>query len=83
MDPEQAIDRHIEPKLLDDFGPGVTRSVLAKGTLSYVMTAGGKAGKYRALVDSICGDRRVVEKWGEVMAAMQAREWTSLVREGS
>jgi hypothetical protein len=79
MDVEKAIEAKIEPELRDAFGPSVARSLLTIATLSYITTVGGKTQRYRAFVDSICTDERVVQKWGEVATARQAQEWKQLV----
>jgi hypothetical protein len=79
MDVEKAIETEIERRLREVFGFSTARSVLTMGTLAYVTTAGPRVQRYRALVDSICADDRVVQKWGQAAAARQAREWKDLV----
>jgi len=79
MDLETAIETKIEPQLLDTFGPSMSRCLLTMATLSYVTTVGGKTQRYRAFVDSICADERVVDKWDEAAAARQAKDWKDLV----
>jgi hypothetical protein len=79
MDVEKAIATDIEPRLRDVFGLSSTRSLLTMATLAYVTTVGGKIQRYRAFVDSICSDERVIDKWGEAAAANQAKEWKDLV----
>jgi hypothetical protein len=79
VDPEEAIESQIEPRLGDAFGPTIARSLLTMATLAYVTAVGGKTQRYHALVDSICSDQRVVRTWGEPAAARQAREWKDLV----
>lgn len=79
MDLETAIETKIEPQLLDTFGPSMTRSLLTMATLSYITTVGGKILRYRAFVDSICTDERLLQKWSQAAAARQAIEWKALV----
>ena len=79
MDLETAIETKIEPQLLDTFGPSMSRCLLTMATLSYVTTVGGKTQRYRAFVDSICADERVVDKWDEAAVAEREREWKDLV----
>ena len=79
MDVEEAIASAVEPRLFDEFGPSTGRSLLTMATLAYVTTVGGKTQRYRAFVDSICSDERVVKRWGRAAAARQAREWKDLV----
>jgi hypothetical protein len=79
MDPEEAIETQIEPKLIPAFGSTITRSLLTMATLAYVTAVGGKTHRYCALVDSICSNERVVQQWGEAVAARQASEWKTLV----
>jgi hypothetical protein len=79
MDVEKAIATEIEPKLNDVFGLSTTRALLTMATLAYVTNVGGKIQRYRAFVDSICTDDRVVREWGEAVAAKQAKEWKDLV----
>jgi len=79
MDVESAIDTRIEPVLMDTFGLSVARSLLTMATLAYATTVGGKVQRYRAFVDSVCTDERVLEKWGEAAAASKAKEWRDLV----
>ena len=79
MHVEKAIATEIEPKLNDVFGLSTTRSLLTMATLAYVTSAGGKIQRYRALVDSICSDELVIDRWGEATAAKQAKDWKDLV----
>lgn len=79
MDPEEAIETKIQPTLSDTLGPTVAKSLLTRATLAYVTAVGGKAQRYRVLVDSICSDERVIQTWGEVGAAKQANQWKNLV----
>lgn len=79
MDVEKAIESEIGPKLRDAFGLSTTRSLLTQGTLSYITTVGGQIQRYRAFVDTICTDGRVIEEWGEATAARQCSEWKDLV----
>ena len=79
MDAETAIHDEIEPVLVDAFGQSLSRCLLTLATLSYITAMGGETQRYRALVDSICTDTRVVRKWGEDGAAKQATEWKNLV----
>jgi len=79
MDVEQAIEAKIEPKLRDAFSLSTTRSLLTMATLAYVTTVGGKILRYRAFVDSICTDERLLQKWSQAAAARQAIEWKALV----
>lgn len=79
MDVEKAIATEIEPKLNDAFGLSMNQSLLTMATLAYVTTVGGEIQRYRAFVDSICSDERVVREWGESAAAKQAKEWKDLV----
>jgi len=79
MDAETAIHDEIEPVLVDAFGQSLSRCLLTLATLSYITAIGGETQRYRALVDSICTDTRVVRKWGEDGAAKQATEWKNLV----
>lgn len=79
MDVEKAIETEMEAKLKDALGLSTTRSLLTMATLDYVTTVGGKVQRYRAFVDCICADERVVQKWGEAAAARQAKEWKDLV----
>ena len=79
MDVEEAIEARIETELAAVFGPSVARSLLTMATLSYVTTVGGKTERYHALVDSICTDDRVVEKWDEAATSRLAEEWKGLV----
>jgi hypothetical protein len=79
LDPEEAIEAKIEPTLSDTLGPTVAKSLLTRATLAYVTAVGGKAQRYRALVESICSDERVIQTWAEVGAAKQANEWKNLV----
>ncbi len=79
MDVEESIEAKIEPKLRDAFDVRTTKSLLTMATLAYVTTVGGQVQRYRAFVDSICSDERVVQKWGKAGAARQAQEWKDLV----
>ncbi len=79
MDPETAIEEHIEPTLLGDFGLSQTKSLLAMATLAYVSAGGGKIRRYRAFVDSICSDQRVLDKWGQERAEQRSQDWKDLV----
>lgn len=79
MDVEEAIATEIEPKLRNVLGLSTTRTVLTMATLAYLTNVGGKIQRYRAFVDSICSDERVIDKWGEAAEAKQAEEWKALV----
>jgi hypothetical protein len=79
MDVEAAIETEIEPVLIDTFGVSLGRCLLTLGTLSYVTAGGGETQRYRALVDSVCGDARVLHRWGQEGVARRAREWKDLV----
>jgi hypothetical protein len=79
MDVETAIETEVEPLLIDTFGLSVGRCLVTLATLSYVTAGGGETQRYRAFVDSICSDERVVRKWGAEGVAQQAKEWKDLV----
>jgi hypothetical protein len=79
MDPETAIEDHIEPKLLEEFGLSRTRVLMTTATLAYVTTVGGKIVRYRAFLDSICSNRDVLRQWGDERSAKQCEEWKDLV----
>jgi hypothetical protein len=79
MDVETAIETEIEPHLIDTFGLSVGRCLVTLATLSYVTAGGGETQRYRAFVDSVCSDERVVRKWGAEGVAKQAQEWKDLV----
>lgn len=79
MDVETAINSEIEPFLIDEFGLSVGRCLVTLATLAYVTAGGGETQRYRALVDSICSDKRVIRKWGDAATTSQAREWKDLV----
>jgi hypothetical protein len=79
MDVETAIETEIEPVLIDTFGASLGKCLMTLATLAYVTAGGGKTQRYRAFVDSVCGDERVVSQWGKDGAARQAKEWKDLV----
>jgi hypothetical protein len=79
MDAETAIETEIEPLLIGTFGLSLGRCLVTLATLSYVTAGGGQTQRYRAFVDSICSDERVVRTWGVDGAARQAKEWKDLV----
>ncbi len=79
MDIETAIEAEIEPHLIDTLGLSLGRCLVTLATLSYITAGGGETQRYRAFVDSICSDERVVRKWGADGAALQAKEWKDLV----
>jgi hypothetical protein len=78
MDVEKAIATEIEPNLRNVLGLSTTRTLLTMATLAYLINVGGKTQRYRAFVDSICSDERVIDKWGEAAAAEQAAVWKAL-----
>ncbi len=78
MDVEKAIETEIEPKLKEAFDLSTSKSLLTMATLAYVTTVGPKVHRYRAFVDSICTNEKVVQEWGEAAAARQAKEWKDL-----
>jgi hypothetical protein len=79
MDPEAAIETRIERRLVDAFGRRVANSLLTLATVCYVTTNGNVRERYKAFVESVCSDDRVVSAWGEQGAARQKGEWEALV----
>ncbi len=79
MDVETAIETEIEPVLVRDYGTSFSRRLLTMATLAYVTSGGRKTQRYRAFVDSICSNEKILQEWGEQRAASQAREWKDLV----
>jgi hypothetical protein len=79
MGTETAIETRIEPQLVDAFGRRVANSLLTSATVCYAITNGNARERYRAFVQSICSDDRVVSAWGEQGVARQKEEWEALV----
>lgn len=79
MDPETCIEEHIKPALLRDFGLSETKSLLATATLAYITAGGGKIRRYRAFLDSLAANERLLRKWGPERVARQCQEWKDLV----
>jgi hypothetical protein len=79
MDIETAIETEIGPVLVNTFGVSVGKCLMTLATLAYVTAGGGQTQRYRAFVDSVCSDKRVVRQWGEDEAVRRAKEWKDLV----
>jgi hypothetical protein len=79
MDTEAAIETRIERRLVDAFGRRVANSLLTLATVCYATTQGNAKERYKAFVECICSDDRVVRAWGEQGAARQREEWEALV----
>jgi len=79
MDPESAIENHIEPTLRRVFGLSDTRHLLAMATLAYITAEGGRIRRYRAFVESLRTQDRLLRKWDATQVARQCEEWKELV----
>lgn len=80
MDIEEIIDAKIKPRLVEAFGRQTANSLLTKATLAYVSTDGGEDERVAAFVDAIRSDERVVNTWGDEVAAIEVDEWVGILR---
>jgi len=78
LDTETAIETRIRPQLIKAFGQRMANCLLTLATLSYVTADGDEKERYRAFVNSICSDDRVISRWGEEVVAKRKEEWEAL-----
>jgi len=78
MNVEEIIETQIKPQLIETLGRQTANALLTQATLSYVSMDGDEPERYRTFVRAICTDRRVINVWGERVAAKRMEEWETL-----
>ncbi len=80
MSIEEIIEAKIKPRLVEAFGRQTGNALITEATLAYVSTDGSEGERVAAFINAIRFDERVINTWGDEVAAVEADEWFSLLR---